>query len=450
MMQIFKLATYSVALLTPWFLGVQDRAVAQSHSSYKDLGTLTPNIEPPSTDVLLGATPVTLGSPSPKLQANPQPVSRFSSVSHSATPSLGVSIVDATKFGGVPQNTTEISTTPAGFTSTRRYLPTQGLVSSSPLVTNSINSSTKVTQTYKPYQQISRTPVSQSSNFSQTPKPSPTSPSTPNQIPNLQNQQPANAVNPPPRRTRSASPGLTISNPSGYGADNFRGFAGFSYQSRTRFSNNSGGLIGGGRDGTAGFGFGLGDARDSVGLQLSYTLASFGGSRPFGSGGINAKLHTRFDEQLLGVAIGGDGIVNFGRLPDDSPTEFNDFENTYYLSATKVLRLRPNAPDPLSRVAITAGVGTGRFRSEERLLNEEGGIGFFGSLALRIVPSINVITEWTGQDLAMGASIVPLRGLPLVITPAFRDIVGAGDGPRFVMTFGGAIGDVLSLADLIF
>ncbi len=448
MMQIFKLATYGVALLTPWFLGVQNPAVAEPHSSYKDLGTFTPNIEPPSTDVLLGVTPVALDSSSPRLQGSPQPVSSFSRVSNSATPSLGVGIVDATKFGGVPQNTTETSR--ARFTASRSYFPTQGSVSSSPLVTNSINSSTKVNQTYKPYQQISRTPVSQSSNLSQTPKPSPTSPSTPNQIPNLQNQQPANAVNPPPRRTRSASPGLTISNPSGYGADNFRGFAGFSYQSRTRFSNNSGGLLGGGRDGTAGFGFGLGDARDSVGLQVSYTVASFGGSRPLGSGGINAKLHTRFDEQLLGVAIGGDGIVNFGELPDDSPTEFNDFENTYYLSATKILRLRPNAPDPLSRVAITAGVGTGRFRSEERILNEEGGIGFFGSVALRIVPSINVITEWTGQDLAMGASIAPFRGLPLVITPAFRDIVGAGDGPRFVMGFGGAIGDVLSIADLIF
>jgi hypothetical protein len=52
-----------------------------------------------------------------------------------------------------------------------------------------------------------------------------------------------------------------------------------------------------------------------------------------------------------------------------------------------------------------------------------------------LVP-ISFVTEWTGQDLAMGLSIVPFKNFPLTITPAFRDITGAGEGARFVLGTG--------------
>jgi hypothetical protein len=47
------------------------------------------------------------------------------------------------------------------------------------------------------------------------------------------------------------SPGFSISNPTGFGADNNLFFVGLSYQNRTRFTQTS--------DGEAGFGVGLGD-----------------------------------------------------------------------------------------------------------------------------------------------------------------------------------------------
>jgi hypothetical protein len=247
------------------------------------------------------------------------------------------------------------------------------------------------------------------------------------------------------------SPSVTISNPSGFGADNYRGFVGASFQSRTRYSGgpNRGGLFGGGRpDGTMGFGFGLGDARDSVGVQLSYTVASFGGSRPPGSGGINAKIHARLDNGWA-VAVGGDGIVNFGRLPEGSPTTFNDFESTYYGSVTKVVALRPDISEPFSRAAFTVGLGSGRFRTVQQFTDRKFGIGVFGSAAVRALPNASLIAEWTGQDLAVGASIVPLRGFPLILSPAIRDLAGDNlDGPRFIMGVGGSIGNVLSLLDI--
>ena len=250
------------------------------------------------------------------------------------------------------------------------------------------------------------------------------------------------------RARRRVYPGITISNPSGYGADRGQVFAGIGFQSRTRFSggSNPGTIFGGGkRDGTAGLGFGFGDARKSVGVQISYTAASFGGSRAPLSGGLNAKVHKRLGDKWA-VAVGGEGIINFGRLPaDDDEIEFNDFEGTYYGVATHTISLRDDFSKPFSRLTLTGGAGSGRFQSVDQIASGEFGIGLFGSAALQIYPWANAITEWTGQDLAAGLSIAPFANFPLVITPAVRDIVGEGDGdPRFVIGVGVSLTDLFS------
>ncbi|MEM9215828.1 MAG: S-layer homology domain-containing protein [Cyanobacteria bacterium P01_F01_bin.150] len=218
---------------------------------------------------------------------------------------------------------------------------------------------------------------------------------------------------------RRSSPAITISNPSGFGADNFTGFVNFSYQSRTRFGNQD--------DGTAGIGIGVGDAQENVGLQLSYTLASFGGSRDFGSGGFNAKLHRQLPDRW-GLALGWEGFLNIGGD--------NDFEDTIYGSVSKVIETREDVTAPFSRVALSAGVGNGRFRTEEDFNEGNDTISPFGSVAFLLAPPITSIVEWTGQDLAAGLSIAPFKDFPLVITPAVRDITGAGDGARFIISSG--------------
>lgn len=435
MMHIPRLAAYSFAVLTPWFLGSQDPAVANSPSNYQDLGASVLTIKPPSTNVLVGASPLPLGTPYPEVQASFPTVNPLGGISNSATRNWGSGIVDETKVGWVPQ-------TPTRNAQIANSLATQNSASTLPLVRNSRTSSGEITPVYTPNQKVSRTIVSQSNNSPQSPNSRP----SPERIRQIQERLRSIQLR---RNIRTTYPGFNISNPSGFGADNYRGFVGLGLQSRTRFSGGSGGLIGGGLDGSLGFGFGLGDARESVGLQLSYTMASFGGSRPFGSGGVNAKLHTRFDGGW-GVALGGEGIINVGRLPEGSETEFNDFENTYYVAATKLFNLRSNINAPFSRMAVTAGAGTGRFRSVDQILNRETAIGVFGSVGVQVLPSVSLITEWTGQDLSVGASIAPFKNIPLVINPAFRDITGAGDGSRFVVGIGGSIGDVISLIDWIF
>ncbi|AFZ20141.1 hypothetical protein [Allocoleopsis franciscana] len=216
-----------------------------------------------------------------------------------------------------------------------------------------------------------------------------------------------------------ASPALSIYIPTGFGADNNTGFIGATFQERTRYSNVS--------DGGAVIGVGLGDAQKAVGVELSYTTASFGGSRDFGGGGFNAKVHRQIGDGLA-VAAGWNGFANLGGR--------NDFENSIYGVVSKVFRTRDDINSLFSRVAVTAGVGNGQFRTEDAVAKDDGGIGVFGNVAVRVARPVSLIAEWSGQDLGVGLSLAPFKNIPLVITPAVRDIVGAGDGPRFVLGTG--------------
>jgi hypothetical protein len=240
----------------------------------------------------------------------------------------------------------------------------------------------------------------------------------------LRNQQfPVNL----PGSGSSFSPAISINNPVGFGADNGVGFLSGSYQARTRGTQKS--------DGELGIGVGLFNATDSVGLELSYTVNSFGTSQGFGSGGFNAKLHKRFGD--AGVAIGWNRFANiqFGSNATDYP------KNSYYATATQVIRTTDDVDGFLSRIALTAGVGGGQFlpfSTTSRNLNA-GGVNAFGSAAFRVAKPVSAIVEWTGQDLAAGLSITPFDGFPLVLTPAFRDISGIqGQSARFVLGVGTA------------
>lgn len=217
-----------------------------------------------------------------------------------------------------------------------------------------------------------------------------------------------------------ASPGLSIYIPVGFGADRNTLFLNGDYQATLREDDGS---VGGG-----GIGIGLGNAEKAVGLELSYALEN-GENTNFADGGLNAKLHRRFGQDSAG-AIGWNGILNSGR---------NDFEHSKYGVLTHVFRTQDSLNDPFSRVAVTVGVGDGQFRSNGAVDAGDNNINVFGNVAIRVVRPVSFITEWTGQDLALGLSIAPFKNIPFVITPAVRDVAGAGDGARFVIGAGTAL-----------
>ncbi|MBD1926287.1 hypothetical protein H6F74_08490 [Trichocoleus sp. FACHB-90] len=223
---------------------------------------------------------------------------------------------------------------------------------------------------------------------------------------------------PAPIEEFESSPALSIYIPVGYGADRNTAFISGTYQPSVREDSGS--------VGAAGIGIGLGNADKAVGVELSYALAT---NDSFGEGGFNGKLHRRFGGDVS-AALGWNGFLNIGR---------NDFEQSKYGVVTKVFRTRESLNNAFSRVAVTVGVGDGQFRSNGAVDAGENNINVFGNLAVRVVRPVSLIAEWTGQDLALGLSIAPFKNFPFVITPALRDIAGAGDGSRFVLGVGTAL-----------
>jgi hypothetical protein len=213
------------------------------------------------------------------------------------------------------------------------------------------------------------------------------------------------------------APNLTISNPSGFGASDGTGYVAASYQSRTRFGNKS--------DGEASVGYGFGNAKD-VALEVSYAINSFGGSGKLGNGAFSAKIHKQVGDDSS-IAVGWNQFATTG---------VSDYQKgSYYAVGTKVFATQNDIDKPFSRVAVTAGVGGGIFNGFSRTDNPnkiKPGIGAFGSVAIRATNQISLIGEYTGQDFAAGVSIVPIKDVPLTITPAMRDL-GSKDGARFIL-----------------
>ena len=204
--------------------------------------------------------------------------------------------------------------------------------------------------------------------------------------------------------------------PSAYGKSWGRASVGLGLQSRARYTNKA--------DGVTGFGFGLGNAKESVGLDVSIGVVDLSN---FQDGSISLKLHTQLKNDIA-VSVGVKNLVTFGST---------DGGTSAYGVITKMFRLQDSENKPFSRLYLSTGIGNGQFRSESDIKNKIDSIGIFGSVAVKVVQPVNAIIEWSGQDLGLGLSIAPFKKIPLVITPGITDITGkAGDGSRFVLGVG--------------
>lgn len=216
------------------------------------------------------------------------------------------------------------------------------------------------------------------------------------------------------------SPSTTILTPSAYGKSWRQASVGFGFQHRTRFTD----LV----DGAFGVGIGFGDARKYVGLDVGLTMTDLDN---FERGIISFKLHRRLPN-LFAVAVGVNDAISWGPGDIDGPSPYGVVSKTFIL--------KEDTKDLFSRVYVSAGLGTGRYRTENNVFTDDDTPGVFGSLALRVVDPMNVIAEWSGQDLSIGLSLRPFREIPLIFTPAITDVTGtAGDGVRFIFGVGYAI-----------
>ncbi len=258
----------------------------------------------------------------------------------------------------------------------------------------------------------------------------------------------------------AATPGYVLSTPTAFGARGGDFFVGVGFQGRERFSaSRANGIV------TAGFG--LFDPVHFVGLEVSTSLLGLVSNeislptpisgnpgiinppsqlnqlaraqplayqQGLGSAGlINFKLHRQLADDTA-VAVGVEGLIDWG---------ITGGGNSFYGVITQRLPFfdADNSPktarDFLSQVTFSAGIGNGRFRSTNDINNKIESYNFFGSMGVQLFEPLSFITDWTGQDLNLGFSWVPLRNLPLVVTPSLVDVTGsAGDGSRFAIGVG--------------
>ena len=212
------------------------------------------------------------------------------------------------------------------------------------------------------------------------------------------------------------APGTSSGSPSGFGAAWRDGFVGGGYQQ----------VRGGGQsDGSMAVGFGLGNAKDAVGLEV--VAASLG---TFRSGLYERTAFSFKAHHMVGsdasIALGVENAIITGGSDGGDPSVF--------VAGTKIFSMPESF---FKQVTVSAGIGNGRFRFEKDFLKDKKTVNAFASVGATIHEQASVFADWGGQDLAIGLSLVPIKAFPVILTPAIADITGQnGRDPRFTLGFG--------------
>lgn len=238
-------------------------------------------------------------------------------------------------------------------------------------------------------------------------------------------QEPADPLRLPPEvlsEVVQPGPAGAITTPTAFGADFGQAFVGVGIQLETRYTDDA--------DAAAVLGVGLGDRRRlgvEVALASYSTLSERGGT--FGEvGSLSVRLHRLLAEDFS-VAAAWENPVSWG----DS-----DAGETRYVVFSRIWRTSIDPDEPLSATVVSAGVGDGRFRTEAQVAGGRERANFFLSTATRVREHVSAIVDWTGADLNLAISTMPLgRRFPVIVTPGIADVWGyAGDGARPILAVG--------------
>ena len=264
-----------------------------------------------------------------------------------------------------------------------------------------------------------------------------------------------------PKRNRPARPGSSLGVPTAYGAQWGDVWLGGGFASASLFNSES--------DGSVAAGFGLGNAKDAVGLEIFsglFNLISdntFGGDA--GSGGaVGFKLHRWLDDRGyfagaigMGNAIrwgtenvyGGDYDTYFGvvtgrfdlrPVPTFEKKDLGGQNTPQFEQATEIYKELRDGSYNFMPLFVSVGVGTGAFRSVGALDAAEQNANVFASAGLSLIPELSLITTWTGNQLNVGTSLTPFSSFPIVLNLGAGDVTGNfPQGARFIMSLGYAL-----------
>ncbi len=216
-----------------------------------------------------------------------------------------------------------------------------------------------------------------------------------------------------------------ITTPSAFGANWGDIFVGAGYQNNLPVAIAPPGIV---DSAVYGAGIGLGNARDLIGLEASYTSA---GKSIGDRGGVNFKVHKLLGDNVS-IAAGWENAIRNGY------TAANDPRDTYYGAITGILPLGET-----SNFTATVGAGNGRFRTFGDFAADNNTINVFGSVGFRISENIAIAADYNGRNVSIGLPLTLKLGdsLGLQVTPALLDIAGdQNTGPKSRFGIGGGIG----------
>ncbi|WP_310428943.1 S-layer homology domain-containing protein [Chamaesiphon sp. VAR_48_metabat_135_sub] len=234
-----------------------------------------------------------------------------------------------------------------------------------------------------------------------------------------------------------------VTTPSAFGANGGTFFVGAGYQDLLSPTS----LLGVGGTNTNAFGigagFGLGNSREFVGLETSYSTSSNGGGPNGGSsrldlfsrGAVNFKLHKQFGENVA-IAAGWENAIRHGYEAGDGTDK-----PTVYGVVTGVLPVSDT-----NNFTASVGIGNGRFRQIADIFqpnNNNDTTSIFGSLGFRVSENIGLVADYNGRNFSVGLplSLKLSDSVGLQLTPAILDVAGdkvAGELTRFGI--GGGLG----------
>ena len=164
-------------------------------------------------------------------------------------------------------------------------------------------------------------------------------------------------------------------------------------------------------DGGTSLGFGLGNSRETLGLEVIYNNLSI---RSFAqNGSVDAKVHRSLvsnSTTQVAAAVGWNNFTNYG---DDAG---GTFPSSVYGVVSAYHLLRPQNPNNSFPVTLSLGLGGAPFFS-----NSNSGVGVVAGAGIQIHPQVAVSSAWSGRGLNLGASFVPVQTVPLSVAVIYGD-----------------------------
>ena len=191
----------------------------------------------------------------------------------------------------------------------------------------------------------------------------------------------------------AAAPGIAFGSPVAFGADWGQVFGGIGGQTLPDGAQDS-------LDGSALLGFGVGDS-SLVGVEVSATIISV--KESIGQdGAFNGKIHRSLSNRAA-IAVGVENTAGWGAA--------SDMDGSIYAAYTQAVDLAPHSARAPMPLVFNVGVGNERFVDPGK-----DGVGLFASVSVHPHRQLSAIADYTGRDLNIAMSIVPVRTWPIVLT----------------------------------